>query len=84
MKLTLMFREYCSLCHAMRDQLGIFQQEFGFELEVFDVDEDAALESKYNDLVPVLLHGQEEICHWHLDETKLRAYLQAQNEKEAG
>ena len=47
MKLTLMFRPYCGLCHAMRDQLQPYQQEFGFEL-----------------------------CHWHLDETALRDYLQ--------
>ncbi|MDO4640105.1 MAG: glutaredoxin family protein [Neisseria sp.] len=75
MKLTLMFREYCSLCHKMRDELLRLQPEYGFELAQFDVDDDAALEEKYNELVPVLLHGETEICHWHLDEPKLRAYL---------
>ena len=35
-------------------------------------------EAKYNELVPVLLHGEHEICHWHLDEAALRAYLEAQ------
>ena len=39
MKLTLMFREYCSLCHKMRDDLQPYQREYGFELEVLDVDE---------------------------------------------
>ena len=75
MKLTLMFREYCSLCHKMRDDLQPYQREYGFELEVLDVDEDEALEAKYNELVPVLLLGEQEICHWHLDEAKLRAAL---------
>ncbi|MGF6147807.1 Glutaredoxin-like domain (DUF836) [Kingella potus] len=75
MKLTLMFREYCSLCHAMRDALRPFQDEFGFELEIFDVDDDPLLETRYNELVPVLLDGETEICHWHLDAQKLRAYL---------
>lgn len=79
MKLTLMFREYCSLCHKMRGQLQPFQQEFGFELDVIDVDEDPFLEQKYNELVPVLLHDGQEICHWFLDEDKLRLYLQAQS-----
>ena len=51
MKLTLMFREYCSLCHAMRDALKPLQEEYGFELEIFDVDEDPLLEEKYNELV---------------------------------
>lgn len=76
MILTLMFREYCSLCHQMRAALQPYQVAYGFELQVFDVDEDPELEARYNELVPVLLHGGEEICHWHLDETKLLTVLQ--------
>ncbi|WP_107688985.1 glutaredoxin family protein [Neisseria wadsworthii] len=75
MKLTLMFREYCSLCHKMRDELKPLQEEFGFELEVVDVDENAALEAQYNELVPVLLHKGRELCHWHLNEGQVREYL---------
>ncbi|UOO81007.1 glutaredoxin family protein [Uruburuella testudinis] len=74
--LTLMFREYCSLCHKMRDALQPFQQQYGFGLEIFDVDDDPVLEEKYNERVPVLLDGDVEICHWFLDEAKLRAHLQ--------
>ncbi|WP_455021141.1 glutaredoxin family protein [Neisseria elongata] len=74
MKLTLMFREYCSLCHAMHDRLTTLQKERPFELEVVDVDDDPLLEEKYNELVPVLLDGDKEICHWHLDEEKLRRH----------
>ena len=76
MVLTLMFREYCSLCHQMRATLQPYQAEYGFELQVFDVDEDPELEARYNELVPVLLHEGGEICHWHLDEAKLLALLQ--------
>ncbi|MDO5059067.1 MAG: glutaredoxin family protein [Neisseria sp.] len=76
MKLTLMFREYCSLCHQMRAALRPWQEKYGFELDVFDVDEDEALEEKYNEFVPVLLLGNEEICHWHLDEAKLLEVLE--------
>ena len=76
MVLTLMFREYCSLCHHMRAALQPYQAEYGFELQVFDVDQDPELEARYNELVPVLLHEGGEICHWHLDEFKLLAVLQ--------
>ena len=76
MVLTLMFREYCSLCHQMRAALQPYQAAYGFELQVFDVDEDPELEARYNELVPVLLHDGGEICHWHLDEAKLLAVLQ--------
>lgn len=76
MVLTLMLREYCSLCHQMRSALRGYQAEYGFELQVVDVDEDPLLEKHYNELVPVLLHGNVEICHWHLDEEKLLLALQ--------
>ncbi|WP_036494833.1 glutaredoxin family protein [Neisseria weaveri] len=79
MKLTLMFREYCSLCHKMRDALGPYQERYGFELEIVDVDENPDLEEKYNELVPVLLHGKVQICHWHLDEVQLETYLESKN-----
>lgn len=70
-----MFREYCSLCHQMRDALALWQTRYGFELEIIEIDDFPELEAKYNELVPVLLHGDNEICHWHLDEAKLQAYL---------
>lgn len=76
--LTLMFRAYCSLCHRMREALQPFQAQYGFELVVVDVDADAALEAKYNELVPVLLAGEVQICHWHLDEEALKSFLQQQ------
>ncbi len=75
MRLTLMFREYCSLCPQMQAALQPYQAQYGFALDVVDVDADAALEAKYNELVPVLLHGEVEICHWHLDEAALQAFL---------
>ncbi|MDO4904636.1 MAG: glutaredoxin family protein [Lautropia sp.] len=78
MKLTLMSREYCSLCHEMVDALRPYQAAYGFDLEIIDVDSTPELEAKYNELVPVLLIGGRQICHWHLDEPKLRALLEAQ------
>ena len=50
MKLTLMFREHCSLCHKMREQLKPYQEQFRFELDIVDVDVDPVLEEKYNEL----------------------------------
>lgn len=75
MHLTLYFREYCSLCHAMRDALRPYQQQHGFTLEVIDVDNDPALVERFDELVPVLMHGETEICHYHLDTVRLDAVL---------
>lgn len=75
MHLTLYFREYCSLCHAMRDALRPYQARHGFTLDVIDVDNDPALVERFDELVPVLMHGETEICHYHLDTVRLDAVL---------
>lgn len=74
-QLTLMIRSYCHLCHDMELALQPLLQEFGVGLQVLDVDADPALELRYDELVPVLLLGDEEICHYFLDEAKVRAVL---------
>ncbi|KJV26489.1 glutaredoxin [Aquitalea magnusonii] len=75
MKLTLYFREYCSLCHQMLAELKPWQDRHGFALDVVDVDADPELEARFNELVPVLMDGEQEICHWHLDIPALAAHL---------
>ena len=62
----------------MRDALQPYLAEYRAELEIVEIDDFPDLEAKDNELVPVLLHGEREICHWHLDEAALRAYLEAQ------
>ena len=74
-ELTLMSRSYCHLCHDMEVALAPLIREFGASLRVLDVDADQALEAKYDELVPVLLHGDTELCHYFLDEPKTREYL---------
>jgi hypothetical protein len=74
-ELTLMSRGYCHLCHDMESALAPLAKELGFTVTVLDVDADPALESKYDELVPVLLHGETELCHYFLDEAKTREYL---------
>lgn len=70
--LKLYGREYCSLCHAMRDEL----KALGVMPVWVDVDDDPALEERYGDLVPVLVApGERVLCHYHLDRAALDAYL---------
>lgn len=68
-------RNYCHLCEDMLAALAPLRDEFGFSVEVVDVDSDAALEARFGELVPVLTHAGTELCHYHLDAPKLRAYL---------
>ena len=59
----------------MEVALAPLAREFGASVRVVDVDTDPALEAKYDELVPVLLHGETELCHYFLDEAKTREYL---------
>lgn len=74
-RLTLYSRAHCHLCHDMLSALEALSSELRFDLDVVDVDTDPRLDHKYNDLVPVLTGESEEICHYFLDEPKLREYL---------
>ena len=73
--LTLVSRSYCHLCQEMEVALAPLAEEFGASVTVLDVDSDPELEARYDELVPVLLHGESEICHYFLDEAKTREYL---------
>ncbi len=44
-------------------------------VEVVDIDRHPALEPAYGILVPVLLHRGTELCHYHLDSSRVRDYL---------
>lgn len=74
-------RDYCHLCHDMLAALEALRGEPGvayFDIDVVDVDADPALEAKYNELVPVLVDGEDrELCHYFLDAAKVRKYLSA-------
>ena len=73
--LILLSRTYCHLCHEMEVALAPLAEEFGALVTVLEVDSDPQLEARYDELVPVLLHGESEICHYFLDEAKTREYL---------
>ena len=49
--------------------------ELPFELKVLDVDADPVLEARFNELVPVLMHGERELSRFHLKPETVRAYL---------
>jgi thiol-disulfide isomerase/thioredoxin len=68
-------REYCHLCHDMLAALEDLRGEFGFQVEVIDIDADPALDEKFNDLVPVLEADGRELCRYFIDTAKVREYL---------
>ena len=65
--LTVYGREHCHLCQDMLAALQELKPDYPFKLEVVDVDSDSDLQSRYGQRVPVLMAGNREICHYHLD-----------------
>ena len=61
---------------ALQEMQGRFADTY--DVRVVDIDAHPALESKWGDKVPVLLDGDEEICHYFLDQDRLRLHLAKQ------
>jgi len=81
MHFTLYSRSYCHLCQDMLDALQLLQTpERPFTVAVVDVDADAALVARFDELVPVLYAAldQPELCHYHLDAARVRQALAAE------
>jgi hypothetical protein len=72
---TVYSRQYCHLCGEMIEALRRLQGLAHFEIVVVDVDTDPELERHHGDRVPVLTHGEQELCHFHLDAAAVTAYL---------
>jgi hypothetical protein len=60
----------------MEAELAVAKSDYGFKLQVVDVDSRADLVTEYGHKVPVLTSGQgDEICHYFLDHSALQGYF---------
>jgi hypothetical protein len=75
LELTVYSRSYCHLCDEMIAGLRTLQARFPFSLAIVDVDSDDALEARYGEDVPVVLHGETELCRHRLDAGRVTEYL---------
>ena len=75
--LQLVVREGCHLCDEFEDLLEHHPLREQFELQRLVLNNRPQLETLYGTLVPVLLDGEEEICHYFLDETQLERVVTA-------
>ena len=73
--LTVYSRAYCHLCDDMIAGLHALQARFPFELDIVDVDSDPRLEERFGEHVPVLAHGDRELCRHVLVSGLLTDYL---------
>ena len=73
--LTVYSRSYCHLCDELIAGLRTLQARFHFEIEIVDVDSDDALEGRYGEDVPVVVHAGTELCRHRLDTGRVTEYL---------
>jgi len=74
-RFTVYSRGYCHLCDDMLGALETLRAEASFDIETVDVDADPALERRFGEYVPVLMHGERELARGRLDPSVVRAYL---------
>lgn len=73
--LTLYTRVGCHLCEEMKQQLEPFQKQYGFSLNVVDIEADSYLKLRYGEKIPVLVAGERELCHYRLNLDFLLEYF---------
>ncbi|RKP52052.1 glutaredoxin family protein [Trinickia fusca] len=76
-RLMLYGRAWCHLCEEMQVALEPLLAEFDMPVEVVDIDTDAELEARYDELVPVLVWDGQELCRYRLDAAHVRAVLES-------
>jgi hypothetical protein len=71
-------RSWCHLCEDMLAALRTHMARVGlpYTVDVVDVDADPALVARFDELVPVLFAGGEELCHYILDDARLKTFLE--------
>ena len=68
-------RSACHLCEDMRESLDILQGEYSFSLEFRDIDSNTDWFDQYALKIPVLISGEDEICHYYLDMDAFQRHL---------
>lgn len=74
-ELTVYGRGLCHLCDEMLSQLYALQKKHDFKIEYIEITGDVGLEAEFGLKVPVLMANNQEICHYHLDLSRLHEYL---------
>ena len=69
--LTVYIRSGCHLCDDLLLQLQQLAQTHPFDFITVDVDSDTHLKQQYGTLVPVVMQGNVQICHYFLDQVAL-------------
>jgi len=65
----------CHLCEDLLQQLTLLQQKHDFSITEVDVDSSPQLIDQYGSQVPVVTCGDEQLCHYFLDQAAILQVL---------
>ena len=68
---TIYIRTGCHLCDDLLHQLQQLRQTHPFDFITVDVDSAAELKAQYGHLVPLVVHQDQPVCHYFLDQAAL-------------
>ena len=72
---TVYSRQGCHLCEDLLVQLIQLQQVHDFKITEVDVDSSPQLIEQYGSQVPVVTCGDEQLCHYFLDQAAVMQVL---------
>ncbi|MCH8813896.1 MAG: glutaredoxin family protein [Chloroflexi bacterium] len=75
--MTLYTKKGCGLCEKAEGAIRAVQKTTEFDLEIVDIEGDAAAYGRYWDRIPVILVEGKEVAEAPIDEARLRAVLTA-------
>jgi glutaredoxin len=75
LRVILYVKENCGLCEETEEILRRARKAIPFEPELVYIDDNPALLSRYEDRVPVVVIGDQEVASAPVDETRLIAAL---------
>ncbi len=74
-QLTLLTREGCHLCDAMKRVVAQVQQHQPVSLTEIDISSDVALERRFGTEIPVLMLGDRILARYRISASELKARL---------
>ena len=78
-ELTVLVRQGCHLCDAMLAEMqAVVLPGLELTIAIVDIDRDEKLRARYNEQVPLLLLGEQEVCRYFFDADALRWYIESQ------
>ena len=73
--LKVLIHEWCHLCHDLLSDLAPVARELELSVEVVDLAADPELDARWGEFVPVVMAGDEALCHYRLDADAVRAHF---------